>query len=194
MKLNLYHFTFLSVLFISACQGKKETNEHRHDGASSESAVPADTIKKSIPKEEHAQIGNAHVMIKYHAPAVRGRTIWGGLVPYGEVWVTGAHSATTFEIDKDFTVAGKDIPAGKYALFTIPGQDKWTVIINRNWDQHLADDYDEKEDVIRLDVSPEQKENIQERLKYTIIPDGDTKGEVSIRWEKIEISMPFQLK
>lgn len=184
---------FLFALLISACQSKKETGEHHHADASAP-AVPADTVKKSIPKEEHAQIGKAHVMIKYHAPAVRGRTIWNGLVPYGEVWVTGAHSATSFEVDQNIIVAEKEIPAGKYALFTIPGQDQWTIIINRNWDQHLADEYDEKEDVIRLAVTPEQNQNIQERLKYSVIAEDETSGVLSISWEKIKVTMPFQVK
>lgn len=181
-------------LLTSACQNKKETGEHKHEDASSAPAVQADTVRKSIPKEEHAQIGKAHLTIRYHAPAVRGRTIWNGLVPYGEVWVTGAHSATSFEVDQNMVVAEKEIQAGKYALFTIPGQDKWTIIINRNWDQHLADEYDEKEDVIRLTVTPEQTENVQERLKYSIVADGETRGKVSIRWEKIKVAMPFQIK
>lgn len=194
MKLNLYYFIFLLGLFITSCQGKKEAGEHHHHSTLAQPAAPADTVKKSMPKEAHAQIGSAHVMIKYHAPAVRGRTIWGGLVPYGEVWVTGAHSATTFEIDKNLVIAGKEIAAGKYAIFTIPGEDKWTIIINRNWDQHLADEYNEKEDVMRLDVSPVRSDNVQERLQYTIDSDGGTKGTVSISWEKVKVSMPFQIK
>jgi hypothetical protein len=194
MKSNLYTMTFLLALLISACQSKKETGEHHHEDASSAPAVPADTVRKSIPKEEHAQIGKAHVTIRYHAPAVRGRTIWNGLVPYGEVWVTGAHSATSFEVDQDIMVGEKEIPAGKYAIFTIPGQDKWTIIINRNWDQHLADEYDEKEDVTRLEVTPGQNQDIQERLKYSIVGDGENKGTVSISWEKVLVAMPFQIK
>ncbi|MHC2991549.1 hypothetical protein OB13_08120, partial [Pontibacter sp. HJ8] len=108
-----------------------------------------DTMKGSLKAEAHGQVGNAHILINYHSPAVRGRVIWGGLVAYNQVWVTGAHSATTLSTDTDITLGGKQLPAGKYALFTIPGQDEWTIIINRNWEQHLADDYSEDEDVLR---------------------------------------------
>ncbi|MFX7732024.1 DUF2911 domain-containing protein, partial [Acinetobacter baumannii] len=73
-----------------------------------------------------------------------------------EVWVTGAHEATTFEIGKSFIVGGKEIPAGKYAIFTIPGKNEWTVIINKQWKQHLATEYDEKEDVVRIKVKPKR--------------------------------------
>ena len=76
-------------------------------------------------------------MIQYYAPAVRGRMIWGGLDPFDEVWVTGAHSATNWEFIKDIVINGQTIAAGKYAIFTIPDKDKWTIIINENWNQHL---------------------------------------------------------
>jgi hypothetical protein len=160
----------------------------------SQSSVQTDTLKKSIPKEVHAQIGNAHVMIKYHAPTVRGRTIWGGLVPYGEVWVTGAHSATSLEIDRNFSVDEKEISAGKYALFTIPGKDKWTIIINKKWDQHLADEYDQKDDIARIEVMPEQLSHVQERLRYAVVSENGNNGVIEITWEKIKVRLPFQLK
>lgn len=163
--------------------------QHDHTKAT----VVQDTIKKSIPKEVHAQFGEAHMMIHYHAPAVRGRVIWGGLIPYGEVWVTGAHSATNWEFNKDIIVNGKTIAAGKYAIFTIPGKDNWTVIINKNWNQHLADDYDAKEDVIRVTVKPELQ-NHQERLSYALTSPDNKKGQLTIAWEKIRITMPFQVK
>lgn len=188
---------FLMVLAIvfAACNNKQNDGEHQHESnPASATATPVDTVKKSIPKEEHAQIGDAHIMITYHAPSVRGRTIWGGLVPYDEVWVTGAHSATSIEISKDFTVGSKSIPAGKYALFTIPGNDKWTIILNKNWDQHLTDEYNEDQDVVRLEVDPQTTENIQERLRYAVRKIDDDNGFVDFRWEKIQVSMPFQLK
>lgn len=183
----------LLIAFTWACQSQNKSAQHNHDTQST-AAVQQDTLKKSVPKEEHAQVGAAHLMIKYHAPAVRGRTIWGGLVPYGDVWVTGAHSATSFEIDKDFVVGEKKIAAGKYALFTIPGKDKWTIILSKNWDQHLTDEYDQKDDVVRVDVVPEILENIQERLKYTITGQDETSAVLSIRWEKIRVSIPVTVK
>lgn len=173
-------------LFIaSICLGQ---HEHKNANAS------ADTLKKSIPKEVHEQIGDAHLMIKYHSPAVRGRAIWGGLVQYGEVWVTGAHSATAWEFNKDLMLNGKVIPAGKYAIFTIPGKEKWIVIINKKWEQHLADDYDAKDDVARIEVVPQNLTSIQERLLYSITKISDKSGQLSISWEKIKVTVPFQVK
>ena len=188
----IFNILIAASLAFVACQGQKENATHEH-GAEAKTEAPVDTVKKSIPKEEHAQVGGTHFMIKYHAPAVRGRTIWGGLVPYNEVWVTGAHSATSIEIDKGININGTQVPAGKYALFTIPGKEKWTIVINRKWDQHLADEYDSKDDIVRTEVAPEVLPSIQERLKFSIADEGNSKASLNISWEKLKVSLPIQL-
>lgn len=151
-----------------------------------------DTSKRSIKSAAVGKIGAANITINYHSPGVRGRTIWGGLVPYNDVWVTGAHNATSFEIDKDIIVAGTPIPKGKYALFTIPGKSEWTIIINKNWDQHLTDDYLQKEDVVRIKVKPEQLDEKVERLQYFIEDKKDGKGSITVAWEKVRVA--FDMK
>ncbi|AKD05027.1 DUF2911 domain-containing protein [Pontibacter korlensis] len=148
-----------------------------------------DTLKGSLKAEAHGKIGPAHFTIAYHSPAVRGRVIWGGLVAHNQVWVTGAHSATSLETDHPITIGGKEVPAGKYALFTIPGEQEWTVIINKNWNQHLTDDYSESEDMVRFTVKPEPAEH-QERLRYQIVSEGDSKGTVVISWDKLKVALP----
>lgn len=157
-------------------------------------AAPQDTIKGSIPSEATATIGGAAIKINYHAPGVKDRVIWGGLVPYGQVWVTGAHMATSLETNKTLLIGDKELPAGKYAMFTIPKKDEWTVIINRNWEQHLADKYDEKDDVLRIQVKPETLNQHQERLKYEINKTSETEGAFRISWEKIGVTVPFKVK
>lgn len=169
------------------CRAQSTNHEHNITPATDA------TNKKSIPSEEHAQIGDTHITILYTAPAVRGRMIWGGLVSYGEVWVTGAHHATSFEIDRDFVIGNKKIPAGKYAVFTIPGREKWIFILNKRWDQHLADEYNEAEDIIRLEVTPRALPAVQERLNYTITELSETEAILSISWEKIKINIPLRL-
>lgn len=176
-------------LLVLAAQVFAQDANHTHT-----SAVKADTIKKkSIAQEEHAQIGDTHITILYTAPAVRGRIIWGGLVPYGEVWVTGAHRATSFEIDREFSIGSKKIPAGKYAIFTIPGKDKWTFILNNKWDQHLADDYDEKDDVIRVVVTPVKLSTLQERLNYSITELSDKEAILALSWETLKVGVALKL-
>jgi hypothetical protein len=137
-------------------------------------------------------IGMNHVHIEYSAPSVKGRVIWGGLVPYDKVWVTGAHMATSIQFGNDLIIHGKNIAEGKYALFTIPGKETWTVIINKTWDQHLADRYDQKDDVLRFTVKPEVQNELTEQLTFEVIPDGDKKGEIIMKWEKLKIMIDIE--
>jgi hypothetical protein len=151
-----------------------------------------DTSKKSIKSMAFAGINGDSIKINYHSPGVRKRIIWGGLVPYDEVWVTGAHDATMLEVAKPFTAGGKKIPAGKYAFFTIPGKNEWTVIINKNWKQHLASEYDEKDDIVRLKVKP--KKNVHtERLQYFVENGNGNSVKIAVAWEKLRIEFPFTI-
>lgn len=152
-----------------------------------------DTTKKSIKSMAYAVINADSIKINYHSPGVRKRVIWGGLVPYDEVWVTGAHDATTLEMPKAFVVNGKEIPAGKYAFFTIPGKQEWTVIINKNWEQHLAAEYEEKDDIMRFKVKPESVPHL-ERLQYFIEPGKGNSGTIAVSWEKVRIVFPITIK
>ncbi len=151
-----------------------------------------DTTKKSIKSMAFAIVNGDSIKINYHSPGVRKRIIWGGLVPYDEVWVTGAHDATTIEFPKKVVINGKEIPAGKYAFFTIPNKKEWTIIINKNWEQHLASEYDEKDDIVRITVKPKKNEHT-ERLQYFIEKNNNI-GKISVVWEKIKIELSFLIK
>jgi len=154
----------------------------------------ADTLKGSLKAEAIGKIGNTEIRISYYSPAMRDRIIWGGLVAYDKVWVTGAHKATSIQFNNDLEIGGKVIPPGKYALFTIPGKEEWIIIINKNWQQHLTDDYNAKEDVVRIKVKPEKERGNQERLRYVIEGVSNSGGEVVVYWEKLEISLPFNVR
>lgn len=151
-----------------------------------------DTTKKSIRSMAFIITGGDSIKINYHSPGVRKRIIWGGLVPFDEVWVTGAHDATTLEMPKAFVVNGREIPAGKYAFFTIPGEKEWTIIINKNWKQHLASEYDEKDDIVRVKVKPATIDHT-ERLQYFIERGKGNTGKIAVAWEKIKIEIPFTI-
>ncbi len=181
----------IAVSFLLACTGN---NAGRQDAEQKKETPPAAASgQKSIPSETSKQVGNTTIKIDYTAPAVRGRAIWGELVPYNKIWVTGAHNATSLEVGRDFRLGGKTIPAGKYALFTIPGKEQWTVILNKNWNQHQADEYQESEDVVRLKVKPQTSEQVVERLKYEIDQTGERTADIVISWEKIRIAFPIEL-
>ena len=179
---------------IACSSNESGSNKIKSKAGSAQSGIAKkDTTKKSIPSETKKWVGNTDIKINYHAPAVRGRTIWGGLVAYDAVWVTGAHKATSLEVGKDCKVGNKTIPAGKYAIFTIPGKEEWTIIINKNWSQHLADDYSETDDVVRLKVKPEVTGNVVERLQYEIDQRGERLADIIISWEKVRVSFLMEI-
>lgn len=128
---------------------------------------------------------NTKISIAYSAPGVKGREIWGKLVPYGEVWRLGANAATTIEFSDDVKIGGKNVPAGKYALFAIPGKDKWTFIVNKNADQWGAGQYKDSEDVVRVDAQVEAAPPI-EYLNIGIQLVNPSTAHVVVRWEKVQ--------
>lgn len=109
-------------------------------------ASPACTIKQ--------RVGLTDIEVVYSRPGVKDRTIFGGIVPYGQVWRTGANQATKITFSTPVKLEGADIAAGTYALFTIPGEDQWTVILNKDASQWGAFQYNEKDDVVRFKVTP----------------------------------------
>lgn len=161
--------------------------------AKADTVCPVPKVVKSPRLKADGSIGTVKISIDYSSPSVRGRTIWGGLVSYGTVWVTGGHNATTVQFGNNVNIGGRTLKAGKYALFTIPGKTEWTVILNKNFDQHLADDYDEKLDVVRVKVTPKPLDTLQEALQYDVQAMSNNEGTISVRWEKLALSLPVKV-
>ncbi len=131
--------------------------------------------------------GGQNVELHYSAPSVRGRAIWGELVPFGKVWRTGADEATTFDTDKDILVNGKNLPKGKYAMFTIPGEKEWTFIFNKTWKQWGASSYDTSKDVLRVTVPAYKSPVFNESLLIDV-----SDNLLSLRWENVNVNVPLQ--
>ncbi|MBC7389986.1 MAG: DUF2911 domain-containing protein [Opitutaceae bacterium] len=144
-----------------------------------------DKPKASPPATTTGTIAGSTITINYSQPSVKGRKIWGELVPYGKVWRTGANEATTFETSKNITVAGQALPAGKYSLFTIPGENEWTIILNNEAEQFGAFTYKEKKDKIRFYSKPAKAPAFTEKMTFLI--EG---SQVKLRWENLEIAFP----
>ncbi len=117
------------------------------------------------------------INIHYSKPSLKGREIGVGIAPFGKVWRTGANEATTFEIDKDVLVQGQPLAAGKYSLYSIPGETKVTLIFNKVWDQ-WGTRYDEAQDVLRVDATPSTTGNPVEQFTIT----SDKSGTVTLLW------------
>jgi hypothetical protein len=176
---------------INAHHGGKSYGSDGYADSLNLGLINNDTMKGSPRRTCMLTIGQTHIHIEYGSPGVKGRVIWGGLVPYDEVWVTGAHKATTISINKDIKIGEKKLPAGSYGLFTIPGINSWTVIFNKNSDQHLADDYQQAKDVLRLIVKP-LAHAMTQRLTYAMEQKNVKQGNIIISWENIAIQLPFE--
>lgn len=140
--------------------------------------------RPSPPTNTISIIGNTKLAIYYSQPSVRGRDIWGGLVPYDKIWRTGANEATVFKITGDVLIEGDTIKAGKYALFTIPSENSWKVLLNEKYDSWGAYDYDEKYDVANFQVIPILVSEFEEKMKFTT----DSTGLVEFAWEKLRFN------
>lgn len=137
-------------------------------------------------------VGVTDISVEYSSPAVKGRKIWGGLVPYNEVWRAGANAATKVTFSKDVIVDGKPVPAGSYALFVIPTPAKWTLILSKKTDQFGAFTYKKEDDQLRVDVKP-QPIAPRERLAYLVSNFSDTTASLDLEWEKVRASLPIKL-
>jgi hypothetical protein len=151
--------------------------------------VQADAQEKPLSPKETVQgnIGGVKTEIVYCRPSARGRKMIGGKEPFGQVWRTGANAATTIEFDKPVKIEGKSLPAGKYALFTIPNENEWTIIINKDFNQQGAYNYDEKKDVLRVNVKPKKTAEFVETFTITT-----EKDKVNMKWENTEVA--FKVK
>ncbi|MEO9966330.1 MAG: DUF2911 domain-containing protein [Reichenbachiella sp.] len=144
--------------------------------------------KASPAKVSKASVSGNDVSINYSSPSKKGREIYGGLVPYGQVWRTGANEATTIELSKDANIGGVAVKAGKYSLFTIPGEKEWTIIINSNAKQWGAYSYDKSMDVGRFTATPKALDSAVE--SFTI--EANDQGVVALIWDKTRVE--FNIK
>ena len=124
----------------------------------------------------------ATITIDYSQPSLKGRKLGTDLAAYGKVWRTGANEATVFEVTRDVKVEGKTLPAGKYSLYTIPGETEWIIIFNKSWNQ-WGTKYNEQQDQLRVTAKPEKTEKFKEKFMFEISKD----GEVSLEWGDTEV-------
>lgn len=136
-------------------------------------------------------VGVTEVTAHYSRPGVKDRKIWGELVPYGEVWRTGANENTTIRFSTPVKIGGKELPAGLYGLQTIPTADQWTVIFSKDADQWGAFNYKPENDALRIQAKPEPAE-FRERMAFDIEDVTDTSAKVVLHWEKLRV--PFTIE
>ncbi len=147
----------------------------------------------SPPKVAEAMIGGKPVKVNYYAPSMRGRKIMGDLVPYREVWCTGANFCTTITSEQaGLEIGPMKLPAGTYALWTIPDEKQWQLILNKSIHAfHL--DYDASQDIGRTKMNVKALPEPVEQMRIELRPEGGNKGTLAVMWERTEASILFAL-
>ncbi len=136
-------------------------------------------------------IGLTDVTVEYSSPAVRGRSIWGRLVPYDEIWRAGANAATKITFSKDVTINKTVVPAGSYAFFVIPRKSgTWTLILNRDASQSGTAHYDPRRNLVSFEATPVNIA-LRERLTYLFADFSEDAGSLDLEWEKVRVSLPI---
>ena len=183
MKIS-YHLlfkTFLLIAFLFGISSVKCLAQQKEEVRISPKAMVKQTV------------GFTDVTIEYGRPGVKGRTIWGGLVPYNAVWRAGANEATKITFSTDVKIDGKKLKAGSYGFFAIPNEKTWILIFNKIANQWGAFEYNDAEDALRIEVTPiKQQSWWQEWLAYSINKSADNKAIVMLEWEKLKV--PFNVE
>jgi hypothetical protein len=151
------------------------------------------TLPQASPKETRSiTIGFTTISFEYNSVGIKEREIWGGLVPYGEVWRTGANKNTLFTVTDDVLINGQKLKAGSYGMHTIPGEDEWVIIFsnfNEAWGSYF---YDESEDALRIKVTPEEMESKYEWMKFSFSDYTSTSVDISLKWAYLKV--PFKVE
>ena len=195
MRYSLFAQVLFLALLITACnstdqEAATDTVEQQQFVASAEplpefTTTVVEAELASPRKEMSGILDGVKITVNYGSPSVKGRTIWDELVPYGEVWRTGANEATRFTVNKDITIGNAQLPAGTYGLFTVPGANGWQVIFNREADQWGSYEYNEDQDVIRVSTQPTTKVDTSETLEFSL-----GRNAVIMEWETLRIPIP----
>src|SRR5436190_8922439 len=148
------------------------------------------TPQPSTTQTIKQNFGLSWIELSYSRPSVKGRKVMGDLVPYGKVWRTGANQATTLNFGDDVMIGDKKIPAGKYGLLTIPGQDSWTIIISKQLDVTSPAAYKEENDLVRVNVKPMQLRDKVETFTMQFSNVKNNSCDLNLMWENTAVSLP----
>ena len=159
-------------------------------------AQDAKPDSKPIPSPRdttRATVSGAHLLVDYGRPSKRGRAIYGGLVPWGQVWRTGANAATTFVTDKPLVIGGTAVPAGTYTLYTVPNQSgPWLLVINKQ-NKQWGTEYHQEQDLARIPMTTTSVSAPVEQFKIEVVPDGQG-GVIGLVWDTTRSSVAFRVQ
>jgi hypothetical protein len=162
-------------------------------GASTASAQRLKAPEASPPAQVQQTVGLTDISVHYHRPAIAGRKVWGELVPYDAVWRAGANENTTITLSTDVKVQGKPLRAGTYGFHVLPTQKEWTVIFSNATSSWGSYSYDQKEDALRVTVTPRQVPISVERLEYRFDDGDEKKVTLVLAWEKLAVPVAIEV-
>src|SRR4030095_14521833 len=157
-------------------------------------SVSSQSIKMpppSPPQTIKQDFGISSIELSYSRPGVKGRKVFGDLVPYGKVWRTGANNATTIDFAGDVTIGETKVPAGKYGLLTIPDKDNWTIIITKQLDVTNPADYKQESDVVRFNAKPMTLKDKMETFTMQFANVKPSTCELQMMWENTAVALPI---
>lgn len=204
-KLGLYLFALM--IFAACGQSGQQDDKDKKDKAGKDKQEKQkeqdekddkNKVKLHFPKPSpyakvKQMIGVTKVGVEYHRPSVRDRQIWGELVPYGEIWRTGANDATKFWFKNDVTINGKELEAGKYSFLTIPREDdKWTLIFNKKTKIWGTRGYDKENDALRLKVEAKESNHHNEMLTFNFKEVNKNSGHVVLAWKNLKVGFDIE--
>lgn len=138
-------------------------------------------------------VGLTDITIEYSRPSTKGRKVFGGLVENNKVWRTGANASTKLTFNTDVKIAGNELKKGTYALYTIPNEKEWTVILHKNLDHWGADEYKQEEDVFRFQAKPMSLSTVVETFTMSVDNIKNSSCDIVLSWDKTAVSIPVQL-
>lgn len=190
MKTSLSYIFIALFLFVAAdvAQAQYRENDELHAGHQKYD----DPARRSPNRSAEIEFGSGHATVEWSAPSVTERQLYGGLIPDGNIWRTGANEATVIHFDDDVLVEGNALAAGSYALFTIGGPDKWTFIFNAVSQQWGAFSHNADEDVLRVNVTPGESDHQEEQL-FSLMASKDNTTIVRLNWGTIEVELNVEL-
>ena len=164
--------------------------------------VPIDLSAQKFPALDKSPVDisyyrmnkQAAIKVIYSRPQKNGREVFGNLVPYDKVWRTGANECSEIKFYKDALLAGLEVKAGTYALFTIPGKEKWTIILNNGLDQWGAFGYDAAEDALRVEVPVRPTDEPVEAFAITFSESEDGAVNLVLAWDRTKVEVPVAMK
>jgi predicted small lipoprotein YifL len=193
----------LAAASLAACSGSGEA-----ETPDAQSAAPAQAAQEPAPDAlrpegqqqppasprdtAQTQIADARIYVDYGRPSMRGRQIMGGLVPYGQVWRTGANEATTLVTQRDLRIGGTTVPAGTYTLYTLPGESAWQLIINKQTGQ-WGTEYDQAQDLARIPMQVGRTPLPVEQFTIALEPGGGNVLNLVLTWENTRASVPMEI-